>query len=121
MIALHDLAEAAAILLLIELLVVLVIFLAISGGLAFGLWWGRGQLGPLLEKVNGYLPLVTKYTQTGTDYVARPIIMAGGLAATVKATLAAIQRRVREQHPTSPGPPEPGDDPTESIEPLTTT
>jgi hypothetical protein len=125
---LHHLAQAAAVLLLLELLVVLIIFLAISGGLAFGLRYGRGKLGPLLEKVNGYLPLVPKYTQIGTDYAAKPLILAGGLAENIRVTLAALERRirqVREAHEASQAaaasPVSPADETTESIEPLTTT
>jgi hypothetical protein len=126
--AFHHIAQAAAVLLMLELLVVLIVFLAISGGLAFGLRWGRGKLGPLLEKANGYLAMVPKYTRVGTDYAAKPVIMAGGFAETVKTTVAALERRVREARAAQAakrrgtGPPAPpGDDPTDSIEPLSTT
>jgi hypothetical protein len=124
---LNHLGQAAAVLLLLELLVVLVIFLAIAGGLAFGLRFGRGKLGPLLEKVNGYLPLVPKYMHVGTDYAAKPLIVASGFADTVKVTLAALERRIRElraahaaREAVTP-PASPADQTTESIEPLTTT
>ena len=125
---LHHLAQAAAVLLLLELLVVLLLFLGISGGLAFGLWWGRGKLGPLLEKANSYLPLIPKYTQIGTDYAAKPLILAGGFAETVRVTIAALERRIRElqaaaeaPEPVAARPVSPAEEVTESIEPLTTT
>ena len=122
---LNHLAQAAAVLLLIELLVVLIIFLALGGGLAYGLRWGRGKLGPALEKANGYLLLIPKYTQVGSDYAAKPLIMAGGFAETVRVTLAALERRVHElraAHQASrPAPTSTADETTESIEPLTTT
>lgn len=121
---LNHLAEAAAVLLLLELLVILIILLAISGGLAFGLHWGRGKLGPALEKANGYLPLIPKYTQIGTDYAAKPLIMAGGWTQTIRVVLASLERRVREARDSGAGaarPHSPSDQTTESIEPLTTT
>lgn len=126
---LDHLAQAAAVLLLIELLVVLIIFLAVTGGLAFGLRWGRGKLGPLLEKVNSdYLPLIPKYTETGSDYAAKPFILANGFVETVKVTIAALERRIREARATREAaaavaarPVSPADETTESIEPLTTT
>jgi hypothetical protein len=124
---LDHLAQAAAVILLVELMVILIVFLAISGGLAFGLHWGRGKLGPLLEKGNTYVQQVPRYTEIATDYAARPVITAAGLSETVRATLEAIERRVREIRPAAsrqappPQPSSPADEKTESIEPLTTT
>jgi hypothetical protein len=124
----HHIAQAAAILLILELWVVLIIFLAISGGLAYGLRWGRGKLGPLLEKANEYLAMVPKYTEKGSDYAAKPVIVAGGFAETVKTTVSALERRIREVRAAQAarrqgpgGPASPADETTESIEPLTTT
>jgi hypothetical protein len=93
---LNHLAQAAAVILLAELLVMLLIFAALAGGLAFGLRWGRGKLRAAFEKGNSYLPLVRKYVHTGTDYVANPVIAAGKVADTVKGTALAIRKRVRE-------------------------
>ena len=125
---LNHLAQAAAVLLLLELLVVLIIFLAICGGLAFGLRWGRGKLAPLLEKANSYLPLIPKYTQVGSDYATMPLVKAAGFVATARVVLAELERRIRESRaagsPTGPvaaRPIPPADETTESIEPLTTT
>ncbi|HEX6509636.1 MAG TPA: hypothetical protein VF221_18560 [Chloroflexota bacterium] len=101
MTVLHHLAQAAAVILLVDLLVVLFIFLGIAGGLAFGLHWVRGKTSPTFERVNGYLPLVSKYALRATDLVAKPFIAGTALAERVKATAQSIRRRVREQHPPS--------------------
>jgi hypothetical protein len=93
---LNHLAQAAAVILLAELLVVLLIFAALAGGLAFGLRWGRGKLRDAFEKGNSYLPLLRTYVHTGTDYVAKPLIAAGKVASTVKGTALAIRKRFRE-------------------------
>jgi hypothetical protein len=92
---LNHLAQAAAVILLAELLVMLLIFAALAGGLAFGLRWGRGKMRAAFEKGNSYLPLARKYVHTGTDYVAKPLIAAGKFADTVKGTALAIRKRVR--------------------------
>ena len=99
---LHHLAQAAAVILLIELLVVLIIFLALAGGLAFGLHWMRGKTDWAFDKANGYLALVPKYTQTGTNLVAKPIIVGSGGVARVAATLEAIRRQVRSSRSSQP-------------------
>lgn len=96
---LNHLAQAAAVLLLLELLVVLLVFLALAGGLAFGLRWGRGKLGSLFEKVNGFLPRIDGYVHTGTGYGARPFIIAAAFPDRVQATAEGIKRRVRMQRP----------------------
>ena len=95
MTVLHHLAQAAAVILLTELLVMLVLFLGIAGGLAFGLHWVRGKTDWAFEKANGYLALVPKYTHVGTDLVARPFIFGGGTAARVLVTLEALRRQAR--------------------------
>jgi hypothetical protein len=99
----HHLAQAAAVILLVELLVVLLIFLGVAGGLAFGLHWVRGKSGWAFEQANGYLPLVTKYSRVGTGFVAKPFILGGGAGARVRVTLDAIQRQVRENRESSTG------------------
>ena len=93
---LHHLAQAAAVILLVELLVVLIIFLAVAGGLAFGLHWARGKTDWAFGKANGYLALVPKYTQSGTDLIAKPFILGGGGVTRVLVTLESIRRQVRQ-------------------------
>jgi hypothetical protein len=98
---LHHLAQAAAVILLVELLVVLMLFLALAGGLAFGSRWVRGKSGWAFEHTNEYLPLVSKYTGIGTDLVAKPFILGGGAVTRVQVTLASIRRQVREHQESS--------------------
>jgi phage tail tape-measure protein len=93
---LNHLGQAAAIILLIELLVVLMIFLAVAGGLAFGLHWVRGKTDWAFGKINIYAGKGTGLIHKGTDYLALPFIKATGAAATARATLDAIERRVRQ-------------------------
>jgi hypothetical protein len=98
---LHHLAQAAAVILLVELLVLLMLFLGVAGGLAFGLHWTRGKSGWAFEKVNGYLPLLTKYSRVGTDLVAKPFIVGAGVSTQVRVTLESIRRQVRENRNSS--------------------
>lgn len=93
---LHHLAQAAAVILIVELLVVLFIFLGIAGGLAFGLHWVRGKTDWAFEKANGFLALVPKYTEVGTDLVAKPFILGGGARARLLVTALSIRRQIRE-------------------------
>src|SRR5947209_11730706 len=89
---LDDLGQAAAVILLIELLVMLIIFLALAGGLAFGLWWVRGKAPVGYEKVNGYLPLARKYTHQATDMAAMPLIKTAGFVERIAVTLDSLRR-----------------------------
>lgn len=121
---LNHLGQAAALLLLIELMVVLLVFLGVAGGLAFGLRWVDGKSEWAFGKVNGYLPLVSKYVGRGSDYVALPFIKVGGFTERVTSTARAVERRIRTVHRAShtahpSGIAEP-DDPTaeQSVDPV---
>jgi hypothetical protein len=92
---LDHLAQAAAILLLIELSVFLLIFCIVTGGLAFGLRWVRGRTGSVFGKANYYVELAAKDVHMATDYVAKPVIVASGFAETARATAVAVRSRVR--------------------------
>jgi hypothetical protein len=105
---LTHLGQAAALILLIELFVMVVVFAAIAGGLAFGLHWLRGKTDSAFGKVNTPVDTGTEYVRTGLDYAAKPVIVAGGYASTVKGTVRAIQQRVRSLRPAQSMPaPEP--------------
>jgi hypothetical protein len=117
---LHHLAQAAAVILLIELLVILLIFLGIAGGLAFGLHWVRGKTGWVFEKINGYASLATKYTRVGTEFVAKPFILGAGAVTRVRVTLEAIRRQFRAIR-ASPGGLEPSITASRSFDPEVTT
>ena len=95
MTVLEHLAQAAAVILLLELLVGVLIFLAISGGLAFGLHWVRTKTSPAFTKVNQYTETGTGYVHRGTDYLALPVILAGRYASFTTGAVHSIQRRVR--------------------------
>jgi len=94
---LNHLGQAAAVLLLIDLFVLVIIFAGVAGGLAFGLRWGRGKLGPLISKGEELEKRGAHYVSIGTDYGARPVIGAGGLAERVKGTVDALRAMVRRQ------------------------
>jgi hypothetical protein len=91
----NHLAEAAAVILLIELIVVILIFAGISGGLAFGLRWVRGKTGWAFETANAYIRIGAQYLHTGTDYAAKPLIQAGAFADKIRRLTRAIQDQVR--------------------------
>ena len=92
---LHHLAQAAAFILLFQLFVVLLLFLGISGGLAFGLHWMRGKTRWAFGKADESLPKMVALIHTGTDYIAKPVIMGGGTVERVTRTVDALQSRVR--------------------------
>jgi len=92
---LNHLAQAAAILLIGELLVVLIIFLAIAGGLAFGLRWVRGKTGWAMTRADTGLKTAQTYVDKGTTMAAKPMIVAHGWFATAEGTLLALQSEAR--------------------------
>lgn len=92
---LNHLAQAAAVILLVELLVFLLIFAAAAGGLSFGLRWVRGKTSWAFDLVNTYVALAAKYVHTGTDYVAKPVIVASAFGDTVRTTASSVRNRVR--------------------------
>lgn len=96
MYVLEHLAYAAAVILIFELIVLILVFLGMSGGLAFGLHWVRGKTGPAFTKVNQYSETGTEYVHRGTDYATLPIVKAGRVAGTISGTLDAINRMVRQ-------------------------
>jgi len=91
----NHLAEAAAVILLIELIVVIVILAGISGGLAFGLRWVRGKTGWAFEKANAYIRLGAMFLHTGTDYAAKPLIHTSAFADKIISLTREIQAQVR--------------------------
>jgi hypothetical protein len=95
---LHHLAQAAALLLFLELLVVIFVFVAISGGLAWGLGWVRNKQGWVYHKIHTYVPVGTNYVHLGTDFVAKPFHVGGASWARVSRTASAIRTHVRELH-----------------------
>lgn len=99
---LNHLMQAAAVLLLFELLVMLLLFLGLAGGLAFGLRWGRGKLGPALRRGDAVLQRVGAAVGKGLDYAARPFILASGLAETIKGTAEALRGEVQRRQAAVP-------------------
>jgi|SRR5579884_3807642 len=92
---LNHLAQAAAILLLMELLVMLLIPLGIAAGLAFGLRWVNHHTEPVFGKANTYSEKGAGYVHKGTDYAALPVIVVRKYAETAGAVTTAVQARVR--------------------------
>ena len=92
---LNHLAQAAAVLLIMELLVVLLLFAGIAGGLAFGLHWARGKTEWAGNKAEAGLSTAARYVDKGTTMAAQPMIVAHGWFATAQGTLLAIQQEAR--------------------------
>lgn len=92
---LNHLAQAAAIILLLELMVVLLIFLGIAGGLAFGLKWVNGKSGTAFKLARDYSQKAAGYVHTATGYAALPVIKVRRFGETVGVTAEAVKRRVR--------------------------
>lgn len=117
---LNHIAQAAAVILLIELLVVIFVFLGIAGGLAFGLRWVRGKTGWAFGKANTYAGMGTGYLHKGMDYAAKPFILAGGWADRVKGTAGSLRDQAREARRRRVEPPGavPVEEETESLVPL---
>lgn len=101
---LDHLAQAAAVILLIELLVVLLLFLAIAGGLAFGLRWVRGKSDPLFARANSVVRRVPGYVERASDVAASPVIKLAGIMRNVKVTAETLRGYVRGGRPTRPAP-----------------
>ncbi|GAC1322230.1 MAG: hypothetical protein NVSMB22_08790 [Chloroflexota bacterium] len=99
---LDHLGQAAAALLLLELLVILLIFLGLFGGLAWGLHWVNGKTDWAFGKLNGYIAIGQRYLHMGTGYVARPFILVSGLSENVKGTARALQAIVRKNRAQQP-------------------
>lgn len=95
MTVLNDLAHAAAVLLLIELLVVVLIFLAVAGGLGFGTHWLNGKTGVAFAKINGFVPKAISYVDRAGGYAAKPFIAANGLVAMVRTSIQSLASRGR--------------------------
>jgi hypothetical protein len=93
---LNHLAQAAAIILLLELMVVLLVFLAVAGGLGFGLHWVNGKSERASELLRKYTGKSRGYVHTGTDYAALPVVVTKKYARTAGAAAEAVRRRVRE-------------------------
>lgn len=100
-------AEIAAVILILELMVVLLIFLGVAGGLAFGLHWVNGKTGPAFDMVRTYTAKGTGYVHTGTGYAALPVIVVRKYAETAGAAVEAIKQRVRQIEAAREVPPAP--------------
>lgn len=89
-------AEIAAVILILELMVVLLIFLGVAGGLAFGVHWVNGKTGPAFQKVRAYAGKGTEYVHTGTSYAALPVIVVRKYGETAGAAAEAMKLKVRQ-------------------------
>jgi hypothetical protein len=70
---LHTLGQIAGTLLLLELLVALSVMLAFAGTLAFGLWWLRAHLVPVLDQYGGQARQIMERTTQGTDRIVEGV------------------------------------------------
>lgn len=91
---LNHLALFAAMLLLIELIVLILVLLGVAGGLGFGLHWGRGKVSWGSEKANTYLRKGTHFLYLGLNYGVLPVIKISAFMETLKGTAIAIRRRI---------------------------
>ncbi len=95
---LNHLGQVAAVLLLLELMVVLLIFLGIFGGLGFGLHWVRGKTDWAFGKVNHYVGIGVRGIHQGTGYAVKPLILAVSFLDSVGSTVGALKGSVRAPH-----------------------
>lgn len=93
---LNHLGQAAAIILLLELLVVLIVFLAIAGGLAFGSHWVNGKTEWAFGKVNTGNDFLRRWIHRGTGIAVTPLILALGWGDRVRATVGGVREQVRQ-------------------------
>lgn len=99
---LNHLAQAAAVLLLFELIVLVLIFAALGGGIAFGLHWLRGKARPTMETTLSLIGRFRRYLRVGSDYAAKPFISLEGALTAVGAGADSLRRRVRATRISSP-------------------
>jgi hypothetical protein len=92
---LNHLAQAAAIILILELMVVLLVFLGVAGGLAFGFRWVNGKSGTGFKLAREYSQKAAKYVHEGTGFAALPVIKVRRFGETVGVTAEAVKRQVR--------------------------
>lgn len=92
---LDHVAQAAAIILILELMVVLLIFIGIAAGLAFGLRWINIKAEMGFKVARDYSRKAAGYVHTGTGYAATPVIVVRKYAETAGAVAGAIKQRVR--------------------------
>jgi hypothetical protein len=92
----NALGYAAAAILLLELLVVVILFAGIAGGLAFGLHWVNGKTAWAFEKVNVFPPKVRQYVHVGTSYVGKPFILLNTWMDRVESTFGSLRAQVHD-------------------------
>ncbi|MGH2448616.1 MAG: hypothetical protein ACRDFS_08445 [Chloroflexota bacterium] len=117
---LNHFAQAAAILLLGQLIVLLLVFAVIAGLVVFGLRFGRRRSQPGLQRANSLLAIAQSKVHQGTDMVARPVIALAGATDTMRATAMAIRHKVRGEPEPEPLPPTLIAEPTLLAPPLRT-
>lgn len=70
---LHTAGQAAGTILLVELGIVLLVVLALMGGLAFGAWWTRRKVVPILQEYTPMAEQAMTVAQQGTDRVVNGV------------------------------------------------
>jgi hypothetical protein len=101
------------VILAIELILLVLVLLAITAGLAIGLAWVRGQMGLVHEKIELVRSLQAKYVDRGTRAIATPVIVSTSTWRGLKAGVyrATHWSRVVEAPPSSALPVAPPDQP----------
>lgn len=79
----------------LELLGLLLVLVAINGGLAFGLRWVLRKMGFVHEKTTWAVGLVDRYVNKGMNIVAAPVIVGTSAWRGVKAGLRRLTHRPR--------------------------
>ena len=86
----------------LELISLLLVLVAINGGLAFGLRWVLGKMGFVHEKTTWALGLVDRYVNKGMNIIAAPVIVGTSVWRGVKA---GMHRLTHWPRPAAPAPP----------------
>ena len=91
-------AYIAMILISLEACVLLLIPLAITSGLWYGVRWLRRKLPPLFAQARRYLALAHMNVERGTAAAVAPLVAAHALAAQVSAVLNALASLIQGEN-----------------------
>jgi hypothetical protein len=109
---LHTIGQIAGTLLVLELLVVLLVVLVLAGVLAYGLWWLRSHVVPVLDQYGSQARQIMEKTTQGTDRVMRTVAEVHGRKEAAQTILRVLLfgRPAARQEPVAPHGPAPQSD-----------
>jgi hypothetical protein len=96
--------QIAGTLLVLELIAVLLVVLALAGVLAYGLWWLRSHVVPVLDQYGSQARQIMEKTTQGTDRVMRTVAEVHGRKEAAQTILKVLLfgRPATHQEPVAP-------------------